>query len=230
MQKTLMFVLFTLVFSAFLPTNAQAQRNYLAETLDRNTQMVNGLAARAQYELARGRAENGYGRYNNGYSGGRRYGCDSRRRIGFGISIVVDRHQRNYDERYREDDRQRELNDRPERSARQQEYDEAVAREGELRRSGRTSEPLAGPRSADRNGNNIFDLTNASDRYVEVYDGDTWLGRMAPRDKWQVPAPQNQYHGYAVIPNKRGGLNNDATDIQPSTTGWVFTKPAYVGR
>lgn len=89
------------------------------------------------------------------------------------------------------------------------------------------SKPLAGPAAQGRSCE--FTLTNSTRFPLEVYDGEKYLGRMRPQDDWKVNAPEDGYKAYALIPNTRGSLTNDQTDIQPTDDGWMFTEPNFNG-
>lgn len=88
---------------------------------------------------------------------------------------------------------------------------------------------LAGP--AANPGSGEFTLVNATRFPVDVYDGTCeegcYKGRMGPDEERQVPAPNIGYKGYALIPNSRGGLSKDRTDLHPSDDGWVFIEPSF---
>lgn len=85
--------------------------------------------------------------------------------------------------------------------------------------------PMAGPGVGAVGGQ--FRLVNATNFAVEVYDGQEYLGRLQPRSEMRVDAPNAGYQGYALIPNNRGSLSSDVTDIHASDNGWVFVAPAY---
>lgn len=91
--------------------------------------------------------------------------------------------------------------------------------------SGQSLGPLAGPAVQGQAGE--FQLRNTTRFSVEVYDGGKYLGRMRPREEWRVSAPSSEYKAFALIPNQRGSLSNDETDLQPSDDGWVFVEPQF---
>lgn len=88
-----------------------------------------------------------------------------------------------------------------------------------------TTRPVAGPAANQGSQGGEFELSNQTRVYLEAYDGDQYIGRMAPGDTLRVGPPQKQYRGFALIPNRKGGLSKDELNIEPGNDGWNFVEP-----
>ncbi|MBI2064858.1 MAG: hypothetical protein HYT62_02250 [Candidatus Yanofskybacteria bacterium] len=85
--------------------------------------------------------------------------------------------------------------------------------------------PIAGPAAVDA-GVGEFELSNSTRMYVEAYDGQTYIGRMSAGATLAVGPPKDRYRGFALIPNRRGGLSKDEIEVEPGDSGWTFIEPA----
>ncbi len=86
-----------------------------------------------------------------------------------------------------------------------------------------TGQPIAGP--AANVGEGQFELTNETRVYVDAYDGETYLGRMAPGATLYVGPPQDRYRGFALVPTADGRLGKDELGREVSPSGWSFIEP-----
>ncbi|MDP3792244.1 MAG: glycine zipper family protein [bacterium] len=84
-------------------------------------------------------------------------------------------------------------------------------------------QPVAGP--AANSGSGSFTLENQTRVYLEAYDGSRYLGRMNPGASMRVDVPQDRYRGYALVPNRKGGLSKDEVGVEPGDDGWAFIEP-----
>lgn len=71
-----------------------------------------------------------------------------------------------------------------------------------------------------------FRLVNRTSFSLDVYDGNTFLGRMKSGESWGADAPKVAFHADARIPNNKGGISVDAADIRATDTGWEFVPPS----
>ncbi len=83
--------------------------------------------------------------------------------------------------------------------------------------------PIAGP--AVSGSAEELEICNQTRVYVELYDGDTYLGRMSPGSVLRVGFPKNRYRGFALVPNPDGGFRKDELDREVSPTSWIFVEP-----
>lgn len=124
---------------------------------------------------------------------------------------------------------ERELRMAQERNAQQ-----AAQSRDEGRDQGRdeANRPLAGPSYVDRATARgaLWTLKNSTRFYVEVYDGEKYLGRLGAGRQWRVPAPNEFYQGFALIPNNGGSLTEGIPCRQGTDGGWNFEEPRFAGQ
>lgn len=84
-------------------------------------------------------------------------------------------------------------------------------------------QPIAGP--AANIGQGQFELSNETRVYVEAYDGETYIGRMAPGSTLAVDPPKDRYRGFALVPTADGRLGKDELSREVSPSGWLFIEP-----
>ena len=83
--------------------------------------------------------------------------------------------------------------------------------------------PVPEPQSAEPQGE--FRLVNKTSFSLDIYDGNTFLGRMKPGESWGADAPKVAFHADARIPNNSGGISIDSADMRATDTGWEFVPP-----
>lgn len=88
---------------------------------------------------------------------------------------------------------------------------------------GTIQQPIAGP--AANVGQGQFELSNETRVYVEAYDGDEYIGRMAPGSTMTVDSPKDRYRGFALVPTADGRLGKDELKLEVSSSGWIFIEP-----
>jgi len=84
-------------------------------------------------------------------------------------------------------------------------------------------QPIAGP--AANVGEGQFELSNKTRVYVEAYDGETYIGRMASGSTMMVGPPKDHYRGFALVPTADGRLGKDELSREVSPSGWLFIEP-----
>lgn len=67
-----------------------------------------------------------------------------------------------------------------------------------------------------------FRLGNSLEFLVEAYDGDKYLGAMAPGAWWTVGPPEVGYQGWAMKPADGGKVVPTFVPLKGTNTGWVF--------
>jgi hypothetical protein len=72
-----------------------------------------------------------------------------------------------------------------------------------------------------------FCVVNSTKFWVELYDGDKFLGRLAAGQTLEVPAPEKGYRGLALIPNTTGGIGKGKVVIVATDNGWEFVPPKF---
>lgn len=75
-------------------------------------------------------------------------------------------------------------------------------------------------------GEGQFELSNSTRVYVEAYDGETYIGRIAPGATLSVGPPKDRYRGFAQVPQPDGRLAKDELSREVSPSGWTFIEPA----
>ncbi len=88
-------------------------------------------------------------------------------------------------------------------------------------------QPVAGPGANPGSGE--FELTNQTRVYVEAYDGQSYIGRMAPGSTLRVGPPKDKYQGFALVPQPDGKLGKDELGLAVAPTGWSFVEPTFKG-
>lgn len=86
-------------------------------------------------------------------------------------------------------------------------------------------EPVAEPEPQEQEQGE-FQLFNRTSFSLDVYDGNEFLGRMKPGESWGVDAPRVAFRAEGRIPNNKGGISVDSTDIRATDNGWEFVPPA----
>ena len=84
------------------------------------------------------------------------------------------------------------------------------------------AQPVAGP--VTNVGEGQFELSNSTKTYVEAYDGDTYVGRMAPEATMKVGPPKDRYRGFALVPQSDGRLGKDEVGREATPLGWKFVE------
>ena len=71
-------------------------------------------------------------------------------------------------------------------------------------------------------------VSNRTSKRVELWDGEQFVARIEPGQSIQVDAPQNGYKAVLLIPNRSGGLTQEAGQIRSSDNfnGWDILAPA----
>lgn len=65
-------------------------------------------------------------------------------------------------------------------------------------------------------------LSNGKNFSIDVYDGNSYMGRLAPNEWWLVGEPQANYQGWAMRPAAGGKLAPVYVPLRPTDTGWIF--------
>lgn len=69
-----------------------------------------------------------------------------------------------------------------------------------------------------------FQLSNRTSFFLNVYDGNEFLGRMRSGESWNVDAPQSGYRGIIQRPNERGRISVVDAEIESADNGWIFVE------
>lgn len=88
---------------------------------------------------------------------------------------------------------------------------------------GIVQQPIAGP--AANVGQGQFELLNETRVFVEAYDGNEYIGRMAPGSTMTVDPPKDRYRGFALVPTADGRLGKDELNLEVGPSGWIFIEP-----
>ncbi len=70
-----------------------------------------------------------------------------------------------------------------------------------------------------------YTLINDTDYNVWVYDGDTYVGVMRPKQSWPVGLPKESFRGIAKFLNRQGQADTIELNREPGSTSVKFKKP-----
>ncbi len=88
--------------------------------------------------------------------------------------------------------------------------------------------PSQGPISNPPSTAGEWRVTNRTSKRAELWDGEEFIARIEPLQGVQVSAPQSGYKAILLIPNRSGGLDQEAAQIRSSNNfnGWDIVAPA----
>lgn len=73
-----------------------------------------------------------------------------------------------------------------------------------------------------------FELANNTPFFIDVFDGERFVGRMRPGQILRVGPPEDRYWAQALVPGANGALLEGRVESTPRNTGWGFETPAHL--